>query len=341
MSASKRRISAIIADFVKRESQDPRVIGILLFGSLIKRKTRRTSDIDLLVVRTDIEEYSRTKQIEEGIPLEVHTWPLELFERPFKHRTADALSYAFGFEVMLTSEILHDPRGILGEFKRHAETEKIPSSILDSLVEKAHEYLHLAKDLMESGELEGAEIETRRAAEELARAMLLRRHVLEINPPKNYLPHLRSEFPDFYEIFREVQNLQNLNTTEIELDISNISNWRSRTAEEIRRLGEEEQYKGAISGSETELSNAKDCLEDDDLEGARLQMRYSAIILATPILRLSQGTSPSSHSARYAQLIKSNHPYGDVMRSVMDFYGSEERLSEQTEILEELLRQFR
>jgi len=67
MSALLQRMSEIVEDFVQQESQAEAVVGIVVFGSFVNGKVRETSDLDLLVLREDIEEYSRTRRREKGM----------------------------------------------------------------------------------------------------------------------------------------------------------------------------------------------------------------------------------------------------------------------------------
>jgi len=340
MSTPLRRMSNLVKDFVQRESRDEGVVGIVVFGSFVKGKVRGTSDLDFLVVKEDIEEYSRIKQKEKGILLEIHTWSLKLFGKPFDGELGNVFSDAFCFEVMRNGRILYDPKGILQQFKRYARTCRLPYSHIKSLAERAHKSLQLAENLFERRKLEGAEIEVRKAAEELARVLLLERDILEIIPPKIYLPHLREEVPKFYKTFLEVHNLENIQRNEIEAAIQSISNWRERTFEEIRRIGKEDWLKigEAIHGAQTELSNAQDCLENDDLEAAMLQVRYSAMLVVSPILSLlkgsRKGTPVNTPSMRYMELLQSKHPFGNVVKSMMNFSHDKGKIKEHIEILE-------
>jgi len=197
----------------------------------------------------------------------------------------------------------------------------------------------LAQSHLEKRRLEGAELEVRRAAEELARALLLERDVLEIIPPKIYLPHLRKEVPRFYSIFCQVHNLRSVQRKNVEAAIQDISIWQERIVEEIRKTGEEDLLKQgeAIYGAQTELTNAQDCLENGDLEAAMLQARYSAIFVMSSVLRLLKGKSGKILSFRYIELLQSGHPYGNVVKSVMDFLPDKRRLDEQIKMLRNII----
>ena len=339
MSDLLQRMSEIVRDFVEQESQAEAVVGIVVFGSFVKGKVRETSDLDLLVLREDVEGYSRTRQREKGILLEIDNWSLEFFSRPFLDQKVNVFQHAFCLAVMRNGTALYDPKGILCRFKKYAQTHRLPYSHLRWLVERAEKSLYLAENHLEKKRLEGAELEIRRAAEELARALLLERDVLEIIPPKIYLPHLRKEVPRFYRIFREVHNLKSVHSRDVEAAIQQVSIWQERIVEEIRRTGEEDLLKqgGAIYGAQTELTNAQDCLENGDLEAAMLQTRYSAIFVMSSVLRLLKGRSGKILSFRYLELLRSRHPYGNVVKSVMDFLPDKRRLGERIEILRNII----
>lgn len=334
MSDLLQRISELVRDFVQEECQVEGVVGIVAFGSFVKGKVRKTSDLDLLVLREDIEGYSRTRRRVKEIPLEIYRWSLKLFGKPFMNESVNVFSDAFCFAVMRNGRILYDPKGILHQFKRYAQIHRLPYSHLKSLVERAYESLHLAQHLLERRKMEGAEIEIRNAAEELARALLLERDILEIFPPKIYLPHLRKERPRFYPTFCEVHNLEKTRRKDVEAAIQQISRWWERIVQEIRRKGKEDWKEDeAIDDAQTELSNAQDCLENGNLRAAMLQARYSAILLMSPVLRLLQGIFYKTTSMRYMKLLQSRHPYVNVVKSAMNFSSNKRRLEEHIEIL--------
>jgi len=343
MSTMLERMSHLLEDFVQQEGQKEGVVGILVFGSFVRGDVRETSDLDILVLREDAEEYSRMRRREDGVLLEIHVWPLKLFCGPFLGKMGDPFSDAFSLGVMRVGRILYDPRGILQKFKDQAKTHRFPLSHIRSIAERAHRGLRLAEELLTRRELEGAELEIRRAAEDLARAVLLERDVLEIIPPKSYLPHLREEAPEFYSAFRTIHNLKNIRRETIAATLQLISEWRERTVEAILREGKKDWLRlgTAIRGAQTELSNARDCLESGDLEAAVLQARYSAVLVASPIFRLLRGKPADTRSDLYVELRQTGHPYVEVIRFVMEFSCDERRLRGHLAILKDVARRYR
>jgi len=128
----------------------------------------------------------------------------------------------------------------------------------------------------------------------------------------------------------------------VEAVIQRVSKWLGIIVDEMRRMGKEEwlRQRGAVCGAQSELSNARDCLENGDMEGAILQARYSAILLVSPLLRLVEGRSADAPSKRYVKLIQNGHPYGDVVKYVMNFSGDKRRLREHIEILREIAERY-
>ncbi len=328
-------MSELVKDFVRQESRSEGVAGIVVFGSFAKGGVVESSDLDLLVLREDSEGYSRERREENGIFLEIHRWPAMMFGIPFTGGQSNVFQDAFCLAVMRDGKILYDPKEMLHRYKRYAQTHSLPHVHKRSLAGKAKASLLLAQDLLEKRELEAAEIEIRRATEELARVLLLECDVLDLVSPKYYLPHLRREAPDFHRTFSEVHNLGEIHRDQVEARIQLVSKWWRLIVDEIRQTGKEEWLRqgDAVQGAQTELSNAQDCLGKGEIEGALLQTRYSAILLMSPVLRLSKERPADAPSKRYVRLVEKRHPYGDVVNHVMDFSGSKEVIEERIEVL--------
>lgn len=342
MTTLLKRMSNLVENFVLRESQVEGIVGILVFGSFVKGKVRMKSDLDFLVLMEESEENLRIKKRENGFLLEIYRWPISLFYKTILGERGDVFSNAFLFEVMRTGRILYDPKRILQKIKRYAQTHKLSYSHMKSLIKKANKSLHLAENLLICRQLEGAEIEIRKSSEGIARVMLLEKDILEINPPKIYLPHLRNKEPEFYIIFSEVHNLKKLNRNKIEVAIQIISGWCERVVKDAPLISEKYGLKGLIINAQTELSNAQDCLEKGDLEVATLQVRYSAFFLMSFMLRLHQDEFSEFPGRRSAELLHSKHPYGEVVRFVMNFSRNKNILNKHVGILKEIiLKKFR
>lgn len=328
-------MSGLLDDLVRRGWRDSGLLGMVVFGSFARGEVRETSDLDLLMVREDIEESRRTRERRGGVLLDLNVWPRKLFERPFTGETGDLYADAFAFAVMRSGRILYDPTRALREWRGYALSHRLPGRHVLSLVDRARRSLTLSGRLLDGGALEAAELEMREASESLLRAVLLRKDVPEIIPPKRYLPHARRVSPGFFHLFAEVNRLDRASRGEIEDAVGEIAGWRERAVGEIRRRGREEWLEGAVVGAVGELGNARDCLAGGDLEAALLQARYAAILVASPVLRLLRGSGAETAGERYLAISRFGHPYAGVMRSIMHFCGDGARLEE---FKEKLLR---
>ncbi|MCW4025912.1 MAG: nucleotidyltransferase domain-containing protein [Candidatus Bathyarchaeota archaeon] len=342
MSDLLQRMRELVEDFVRKESRSERVVGIVVFGSFVTERVQESSDVDLIVLMEDLEGYSRTRRSAKGVLLEIHRWPVNLFSILFTGGESNVFQDAFCLGVMRDGRILYDPKGILEQYKRYAKSHRLPHTETTSLANKAKSSLLLAQTLLEKKELDEAEIEIRRAAEELARVLLLENDVFDIVSPKYYLPHLRKKTPDFYRLFSGVHNLTRIQRDEVDAAVQDISKWWKIIADGIRRIGDGGRLRqgGTVRGAETELLNALDCLEKGDEEGAMLQARYSATLLISPVLRLVEGRSADAPGERYINLIRNGHRYGDVVKHVMNFSRDRRRLEEHLQVLTKIVARY-
>ena len=101
----------IIREVVKEKKKDPKVVAILLFGSMARGNHNKKSDIDIEIVSNKDALRREFKEKRHGIVVDFEIWPKEkLIKRidnyPF-------LSYPY-----LEEKILFDPTGLVKEIKR-------------------------------------------------------------------------------------------------------------------------------------------------------------------------------------------------------------------------------
>ncbi len=115
----------VIQEVVKEKKEDPRVISILLFGSLAKGTNHKGSDIDLEIIYAG-GKWKESNKYVKGIKVDFEVWPRDkLLKRVRKY---PFLSYPY-----INERILYDPKGfakrikkeIKSYFKKHPEVSKI------------------------------------------------------------------------------------------------------------------------------------------------------------------------------------------------------------------------
>ncbi len=324
----------LLPDLVQTLQRNGDVVGVAVFGSYVRQSILDASDLDLLVVRRGPAAWSREGREMDGTILDVNTWPLKTLKRLFSGHAGNLLADAFLFEAFRSGKILHDPTGELGRFREYAHTHRIHSSHLTSLGRRISRGLDLAERLLEEGELEGAELELRKGTQDTSMALLLKKDLSRIHPPKAYLPQIRCNLPAFHEIIFDIENLEHVDRSWVEASIKSLREWRQRLMGEIARQGRTEWLKkGAIRGTVSELGNAESCLKRRDWEAAALQVRYSALLLASPVLRLLRGTSSHRPSTLYLEISRRGHRYADTLRDVMSFSHGQDILGKRIQIL--------
>lgn len=335
-----RLMSELLGWRVQSLSCDIGVEGVMVFGSFARGSVTGSSDLDLFVVRSDLKEtYSRVRAEERGTVIEENSWSIQTLEELFcggGEGEIGLFTDLFLVNVFRSGRILYDPSGKLCSYQEHSRGYRIPQKYLTSLREKADNTLSLAEHITVDGGLEEAELEVRKGAEEVYMYLLLEQGVLEIHPPKILLPQTRLNLPNLHTLFLQVQNLENPDRDKVQSYIKGLESWRKKLVREITQLGRTDWLSGSLHGARSELSNAERSLERTDPETALLVVRYTAILLMTPVLRLIQGQSTDRRSDRYRLIAQNQHPYLETFRPIMGFHHNREELEERIQSLRHL-----
>lgn len=100
----------IIKEIVDEKKKDPKVVSILLFGSMARGTHTESSDIDIEIIYDEGTKRIEVKEKRHGIDVDFEIWPKDKFiERIEKY---PFLSYPY-----MEEKILFDPTGIVKEFK--------------------------------------------------------------------------------------------------------------------------------------------------------------------------------------------------------------------------------
>lgn len=322
----RETMTRILKNIITDESQDPNVNGILVFGSYVKQTLHENSDLDTFVLDSAHNSYRHIKKIRQGIIIEFNRWPTHFFQKILYSNKANIYPKAFLFKILTEGNIKYDPNSILQESKTYVKTHEIPQTSIYPLLQRSRDSLKYASKHIDKQRNLLAEIEIRISSENLARLLLLKKKVLDINPPKHYLPLLGTIYPHFFTIFCAIHNLQTLKSTQIERNIRQLKNWiftlhpKQQDSFLVHAISEPI----SLANAEIELANAEDCLRNNSLEAAELQTRYSALYLATLILD-QDDTIIDPHQI-ITQLLQSNHTYRRVFLSIMNCYKDSDKL---------------
>jgi predicted nucleotidyltransferase len=97
----------IIKEVVEERKKDPKVVAIMLFGSLARGAGHEKSDVDIEIVY-DGGEYSDVSEHRYGVKVDFETWP--------KQKLAARIeNYPFLSYPYLEEKILYDPKGFAKE----------------------------------------------------------------------------------------------------------------------------------------------------------------------------------------------------------------------------------
>ncbi len=307
----------ILKEIIADESKDSDVDGILVFGSYVKHTLHENSDLDIFLLDSTQNNYDQRKKNQQGIIIEFYRWPTHFFQRILYSNSANIYSKAFLFKIIREGNIVYDPKSILKESSIFVKNHEIPQTVICPLLSRTNDSSKLAFEYLNKQRNDLAELEIRNSFENLARLLLLKKKILDINPPKYYLPLLKNTYSYFFTIFCAVHNLQALNPIKIEKNIRQLKTWIQHLLSQHQTRQHQLAHvtvSTSLLNAQTELANAEDCLQKKNLEAAELQTRYASLYLVPLILK--QEDKMSTMHQTIPQLLYSNHPYRQVFLSI-------------------------
>ena len=102
----------ILKEIIKEKKKDPRVVSILLFGSLAKGTAHSKSDIDIEIIYKR-GKWKETQEHIGGIKIDYEYWPKKKLMT--KLNSKPYLCYQY-----LSERILYDPKGFAKKIKKQA-----------------------------------------------------------------------------------------------------------------------------------------------------------------------------------------------------------------------------
>lgn len=329
----RKTMTRILKNIIADERTDSSIDGIVVFGSYAKNTLHEKSDLDVFVLNSSQNDYYQIRKMRQDVIVEFYRWPTPFFRSILYSDKANIYPKAFLFKILREGEIKYDPQHILQKARTFVNEQSIPQISISPLLQRTHDSLELAFTHIDNQRNLLAEIEIRTSSENLGRLLLLRKQILDINPPKYYLPPLREIYPDFYETFCVIHNLTMLESAQIKKNVRQLKKWIATL--HLQDLHTCTKGKSTnLANAETELAHAEDCLRNHDYEAAELQTRYAAFYLGPLILH--QNDTENSRHLNIARLLSSNHPYQQVLLSILNCIMNREQLQQYLEYLVQL-----
>ncbi|MEM2594141.1 MAG: nucleotidyltransferase domain-containing protein [Candidatus Bathyarchaeia archaeon] len=258
------------------------LFGSIVFGSLVKGTWRKSSDVDIILLFNKCN-YSRSVSFYGDLKFEVYNMPLKVFFSPFSGDGKNLFFDMFRLQVLRTGKILYERDNLLSQLFTKLREQRISRRYLDEALSKFYNLINAAEIYLSRGRIEKAELSLRDSSINLARALLMKINIPEINTPRLLIPHLRERSPELYEVIREVYGLNYVGRNEAETRIREVKETLNNIK---RRFKRNIRLKGVIDMVENELLSAEDCLEDGDYDSAILQAEFSqSILIKNPFMR--------------------------------------------------------
>lgn len=334
----RKTMTRILNRIVENKQEESNIEGIVVFGSYVKHSLHEQSDLDVFVLDSSLNNYDHTRKNYQGVTVEYYRWPTSFFQSILYNDTANIYPKAFLFKILREGNIKYDPLHILYKARFYARVNALPNSSITSLLESTRNSLEQASSHIDNQQDLFTEIELRISSENLGRLLLLKKQILDINPPKYYLPSLREAYPDFYDTFCVIHNLLLLEPIQIEKNIGRLKTWISSLSQQncSPKNGRDTSVK--LTNAITELANAEDCFRGNDYQAAELQTRYAALYLAPSIFH-QNGVEPSELHTKITRLLQCNHTYQQVLLSILNCYLNRGQLQYYHDYLSQLTLQ--
>ena len=104
----------IIKEVINEKKKDPKVISLLLYGSLARGTAHKESDVDIEVVY-DCERYKDVSERRYGVKVDFEIWPKKKLIKRIEN-------YPFLSYPYLEEKILYDPTGFAESIKKRLKT---------------------------------------------------------------------------------------------------------------------------------------------------------------------------------------------------------------------------
>jgi hypothetical protein len=328
-------MTRILNKIVDDKQEESTIEGIVVFGSYVKRSLHKLSDLDLFVLDSSLNNYDHTRKNQQSVTVEYYRWPTPFFQSILYNDTANIYPKAFLFKILREGHIKYDPLQILHKARVYARVNALPHTSITSLLQSTRNSLEQASLYINNQQDLFTEIELRISSENLGRLLLLQKQILDINPPKYYLPSLREAYPDFYDTFCVIHNLLLLEPPQIEKNIGRLKTWISTFSQQNFSPKNDRDKSTKLTNAKTELANAEDCFRCNDYQAAELQTRYAALYLA-PHMFHQNDLGPSEFHTKITRRLQCNHAYQQVLLSILNCYMNRSQLQYYLDYLRQL-----
>ncbi|MCX8171009.1 MAG: nucleotidyltransferase domain-containing protein [Candidatus Bathyarchaeota archaeon] len=280
------KVNDFISESLRRHGDN--LFGAIAFGSLVKGSWRESSDVDIMLLFNECD-YSRNIKIYDGLKFEVYNMPTKIFFSPFSGDGRKIFFDMFRLQVLESGKILYERGCSLSRLLVESRGRKIPCRYVDAALNRDHNLINAAEKYVYKGHIGKAELKMRGASINLARALLMKAGISEINTPRLLIPHIRRKFPEVYSVLREIYGLNGVGKSEVEDKIEGIR----ETLNSVRRKFEKNLgLEGVIDRIGSELSSAEDCLKIGDHDSAMMQAETFELML---VKNLSRHTEYPAH----------------------------------------------
>jgi predicted nucleotidyltransferase len=280
---------AALEDTVKEWKKHESVDGIFVYGSYARGTATADSDLDIGIIWNSGEAPVRLMSTHKEVLIDMEFMAVEDVEAVLNHSTDDVIKVSEVVNRLRTSQVLHDPKGMLKKWQKEAMEYSWSSTIINKMKETALDLLARAKTYATKEDYASAIYEMREGLFQFGRAILMSNNILTILRPAEVLTEVRLLDPIAYQLFLRSYKLRGLDEPRLLIILQELHKWlekMEKRLEDSEDIGTINQSTRLLAQAQRQYHGSLGLTYGGDYELAALEMREAACTLGKAMVTL-------------------------------------------------------
>jgi predicted nucleotidyltransferase len=280
---------AALEDTVKEWKKHDSVDGIFVYGSYARGTATADSDLDIGIIWNSGEAPVRLMSTHKEVLIDMEFMAVEEIEAVLRRTTDDVIKVSEVVNRLRTSQVLHDPKGMLRKWQKDAMEYVWSIATINKMKKSALALLSRAKTYSAEGDYASAIYEMREGLFEFGRAILMSNNIFTMLRPAEVLTEVRLLDPIAYQLFLRSYKLRGLDEPRLVLILQELKKWLEKVE---KRLGDPEDIqiinrsRRLLAQAQRQYHGALGLTYGGDYELATLEMREAACSLGKAMITL-------------------------------------------------------
>ena len=289
MKDIQTRFKAALDDTVKEWKKHEKVRGIFVFGSVAKGTATADSDLDISIIWDADEAPVRLMSTHKEVRIDMVFMTIGEIEEVLGRTTSDVFKVSEVVSRFRTSQILHDPNGLLKKWQKSAMEYSWYSETISGMKNAALNLLSRAAKFVDENDYASAIYEMREGLFQLGRAIVMSNNIFAVLKPAEVLMEIRMLDPMTYKLFLRTYKLRGLDERKLLVILEEVKIWLERVEERLEQSENNEistQATRLLAQAQRQYHGSLSLTYGGDYEPAALEMRESVSTLGKTMVVL-------------------------------------------------------